>query len=174
MAPRLAFLASDRPEANAAREALAARYGEVPEEAADVVVALGGDGFMLETLHRNLPSRRPIYGMNRGSVGFLMNDYDEAGLLERIAAAEQAVIHPLLMHARDAAGAEHAGARDQRGLAAAPDLPDRQAAHPDRRQGAHGRADLRRRPGLDPGRLDRLQSLRPRPDHPAVAARCWR
>ena len=62
-----------------------------------MVVALGGDGFMLETLHRNLASRRPIYGMNRGSVGFLMNDYDEDGLLERIAAAEQAVIHPLVM-----------------------------------------------------------------------------
>jgi len=107
MAPRLAFLAADRPEANAARAALIARYGEVPEEAADVVVALGGDGFMLETLHRNLPSRRPIYGMNRGSVGFLMNNYDEAGLLERIAAAEQAVIHPLMMRARDMAGAVH-------------------------------------------------------------------
>ena len=107
MAPRLAFLAADRPEANAARDALVRRYGEAPEEEADVVVALGGDGFMLETLHRNLPSRRPVYGMNRGSVGFLMNSYDEAGLLERIAAAEQAVIHPLMMHARDAAGAIH-------------------------------------------------------------------
>ena len=87
MAPRLAFLAADRPEANAARDALVRRYGESPEEQADVVVALGGDGFMLETLHRNLPSRRPVYGMNRGSVGFLMNSYDEGGLLERIAAA---------------------------------------------------------------------------------------
>ena len=107
MAPRLAFLAADRPEANAARDALVRRYGESPEEEADVVVALGGDGFMLETLHRNLPSRRPVYGMNRGSVGFLMNTYDEAGLLERLAAAEKAVIHPLMMRARDAAGALH-------------------------------------------------------------------
>lgn len=107
MAPRLAFLAADRPEANAARAVLIARYGEVPEETADVVVALGGDGFMLETLHRNLPSRRPVYGMNRGSVGFLMNNFDEAGLLDRIAAAEQAVIHPLMMHALDMAGAKH-------------------------------------------------------------------
>jgi len=103
-APRLAFHASDRPEAQAARAALAGRYGEVSEEEADVVVALGGDGFMLEMLHRNLASRRPIYGMNRGSVGFLMNDYDEAGLLERIRAAEKAVIHPLVMSTRDAAG----------------------------------------------------------------------
>jgi NAD+ kinase len=107
MAPRLAFLAADRPEAIAARDALAQRYGASPENEADVVVALGGDGFMLETLHRNLPSQRPVYGMNRGSVGFLMNTYDEAGLLERIAAAEKAVIHPLTMHARDAAGVRH-------------------------------------------------------------------
>jgi len=107
MALRLAFLASDRPEAQAARAALASRYGEAAENDADVVVALGGDGFMLETLHRALASRRPVYGMNRGSVGFLMNDYDESGLLERIAAAEKAVIHPLMMRARDAAGAIH-------------------------------------------------------------------
>ena len=107
MAPRLAFLASDRPEAVAARAALAARYGESPAAEADVLVALGGDGFMLETLRRNLAGRRPIYGMNRGSVGFLMNDYAEEGLFDRIAAAEKAVIHPLVMTARDAAGARH-------------------------------------------------------------------
>jgi NAD+ kinase len=107
MALRLAFLASDRPEARAARAALASRYGEAAESDADVIVALGGDGFMLETLHRALASRRPVYGMNRGSVGFLMNEYDESGLLERIAAAEKAVIHPLAMRARDAAGAVH-------------------------------------------------------------------
>ena len=85
------------------------RYGDVAEDAADVVVVLGGDGFMLETLHRNLAARRPIYGMNRGSVGFLMNDYGEEGLIERIAAAEQAIIHPLSMTAIDVAGAEHRG-----------------------------------------------------------------
>ena len=72
-----------------------------------MVVALGGDGFMLEVLHRNLVTRRPIYGMNRGSVGFLMNDYHEDRLAERIGAAEQAVIHPLSMSATDAAGARH-------------------------------------------------------------------
>jgi NAD+ kinase len=104
MAPRLAFLASDRPEAQAARVALAARYGEVAPAEADVVVALGGDGHMLETLRRSLPAQRPIYGMNRGSVGFLMNDYAEEGLLERIAAAEKAVIHPLTMRTQSAAG----------------------------------------------------------------------
>jgi NAD+ kinase len=103
-AARLAFLAADRPEANAAREALAERYGDIPVEQADVLVALGGDGFMLETLRRALPSRKPVYGMNRGSVGFLMNDYAEENLLERIAGAERAVIYPLVMTTRDAAG----------------------------------------------------------------------
>ncbi|MEP6968472.1 MAG: NAD kinase, partial [Pseudomonadota bacterium] len=105
--PRLAFVASDRPEAMEARSRLAALHGDLPEEAADVVVALGGDGFMLEVLHRNLATRRPIYGMNRGSVGFLMNDYGEADLAARVAAAEPAIIHPLSMVAVDAAGAEH-------------------------------------------------------------------
>jgi NAD+ kinase len=107
MAPRLAFLASDRPEAMAARTALAARYGESSQADADVLVALGGDGFMLETLRHDLDGPRPVYGMNRGSVGFLMNDYAEEGLLERIAAAEKAVIHPLVMTARDADGKRH-------------------------------------------------------------------
>ena len=106
-APKLAFIASDRPEAQDAKARLAHRYGNTPEEAADVVVALGGDGFMLEILHRNLASRRPIDGMNRGSVGFLMTDYREEGLVERIAAAEQAVIHPLRMTALDRAGRSH-------------------------------------------------------------------
>lgn len=104
---RLAFAASERPEAQDARARLSARYGEVPADAAQVIVALGGDGFMLETLHRNMAKPRPIYGMNRGSVGFLMNEYSEDDLLERINAAEKAVIHPLRMTARDADGAEH-------------------------------------------------------------------
>jgi len=105
--PRLAFVASDRPEALEARRRLSALYGDAPEEEADAVVALGGDGFMLEVLHRNLATRRPIYGMNRGSVGFLMNDYSEADLIDRIAAAEQALIHPLSMTAVDGFGGTH-------------------------------------------------------------------
>jgi NAD+ kinase len=102
--PRLAFVASDRPEAKEALIRLEQLYGAAPEAEADVIVALGGDGFMLETLHRTLPSAKPIYGMNRGSVGFLMNDYKEEGLLDRIRAAELAVIHPLSMKAVDGAG----------------------------------------------------------------------
>ncbi|WP_295187243.1 NAD kinase [uncultured Brevundimonas sp.] len=107
--PRFAFVASDRPEAQAARKALIARYGAVPEDEADVIVALGGDGQMLETLHGNLRQRTPVYGMNRGSVGFLMNDYDENGLLERIATAERTVIHPLQMDAWTESGEVHTG-----------------------------------------------------------------
>jgi NAD+ kinase len=104
---RLAFVASTLPEAQATRARLAARYGGVGPSDAEVIVALGGDGFMLETLHANLGSDRPIYGMNQGSLGFLMNDYNEEGLLERINAAERAVIHPLVMQAIDCAGVEH-------------------------------------------------------------------
>jgi NAD+ kinase len=107
--PRIAFCASDRPEAQAARERLTALYGSVPSGEANVIVALGGDGFMLETLHENLTSKTPVYGMNRGSVGFLMNDYDEDGLVERIAAAGRAVIHPLQMDAWTENGAVRTG-----------------------------------------------------------------
>ena len=105
--PRLAFVASDRPEAQAALASLTLRYGAASPEEADVLIALGGDGMMLETLHRSLPSAKPIYGMNRGSVGFLMNDYHEDGLVERVAAAEKALIHPLSMTAVDVRGAKH-------------------------------------------------------------------
>ena len=105
--PRLAFLASERPEAQKARKRLIKLYGDAAEDQADVVVALGGDGFMLETLHRTLPAARPIYGMNRGSLGFLMNDYREADLIERIQAAEKAEIRPLAMTAVTVDGVEH-------------------------------------------------------------------
>ena len=101
---RLAFCAADRPEAEGALIRLIDRYGQAPEAEADVIVALGGDGFMLETMHRTLRIKRPIYGMNFGSVGFLMNDYAEAGLIERIAQAEHAILHPLSMTALNRSG----------------------------------------------------------------------
>ena len=104
---RIAFTASERPEAQEGRARLAQRYGDAPVAEADVIVALGGDGFMLETFHAHLACGLPVYGMNRGSVGFLMNDYSEYGLLERIAAAEKATIHPLRMTATDVAGTTH-------------------------------------------------------------------
>jgi NAD+ kinase len=106
-APRFAFVASERPEAQQARERLTGMYGSAPLAEADLIVALGGDGFMLETLHEHMGAGLPIYGMNRGSVGFLMNEYDEADLLQRINAAERSVIHPLRMTATDAAGHVH-------------------------------------------------------------------
>jgi NAD+ kinase len=96
---RLAFVASDRPEAIEARTRLAFRYGDPPPEEADVIVALGGDGFMLETLHAFMDVEKPIFGMNRGTVGFLMNDYGENLLVERINEARATVIHPLAMTA---------------------------------------------------------------------------
>jgi NAD+ kinase len=91
-------------EAEDAARALRERYGEAGAEACDIVVALGGDGFMLQTLHAFTAAGKPIYGMNRGTVGFLMNEYHEADLLERLAAAEKAVIHPLKMTAHTASG----------------------------------------------------------------------
>ena len=105
--PRLAFCASDRPEAQEARDELVALYGDCSLEDAQIIVALGGDGFMLETLHRTLRAPRPIYGMNRGSVGFLMNDFEPKGLVDRIRGAERAVIHPLSMTAIDARRRNH-------------------------------------------------------------------
>jgi NAD+ kinase len=104
---RLTFKASDRPEALEAMERLRARYGDVGDDSAQVIVALGGDGFMLETLHDTLARQTPIYGMNRGSVGFLMNEYSEDDLLARINAAERAVIHPLAMVAIDSNRKQH-------------------------------------------------------------------
>src|SRR5215469_11041385 len=103
----IAFVASDVPAAQQARRRLVKRYGDARPETADVVVALGGDGLMLATLQRFMNSGKPIYGMHRGTVGFLMNEFVEAGLVERLAAAEVSVIHPLLMRARDAAGRTH-------------------------------------------------------------------
>ncbi len=103
---KLAFLASGTPEAEESRQRLVAKYGDCPPEEADCIVALGGDGLMLRTLHRFLGAKKPIYGMNRGSVGFLMNEYRETGLRKRIAAAKPSIVHPLLMHAVDAHGGE--------------------------------------------------------------------
>lgn len=105
----ITFVASDRPEAEAARIRLSERYGSVPAAEAQVIVALGGDGFMLETLHNNLQLRTPVYGMNRGSVGFLMNDYEEDDLLDRLAQADRTVLHPLQMDAWVESGQVHSG-----------------------------------------------------------------
>ncbi len=102
--PTFAFVASDTPEAQDARTRLEQRYGSTDVEEAGIIVALGGDGLMLETLHRFMSHGQPIYGMNCGTVGFLMNQYQEEDLPERLAAAEQATLHPLRMEARCADG----------------------------------------------------------------------
>lgn len=101
---RIAFLASNAPAAQDALALLTGRHGQVAPEAADIVVALGGDGFMLQTLHETEPLGLPVYGMNCGTVGFLMNAYDIEGLPERLAAAEETVINPLEMRATTADG----------------------------------------------------------------------
>ncbi len=99
------FAAAPGESAQAALAELVALYGQAPRTRADVIVALGGDGFMLHCLHGN--SGLPVYGMNRGSVGFLMNDFAVENLPERLAAAEEAVINPLAMRAETADGRLH-------------------------------------------------------------------
>ncbi|MBP2487002.1 NAD kinase [Rhizobium leguminosarum] len=100
----LSFLASPTTEALAAREELIRIYGDVPADEADVIVALGGDGFMLQTLHSTMNSGKLVYGMNRGSVGFLMNDYRTDKLQERICVAVENVFRPLQMTTANADG----------------------------------------------------------------------
>mgnify|MGYP001438995290 CR=1 FL=1 len=86
---RIAFVAAPTPDAAEARVRLARLYGNVPVEDADVIVALGGDGMMLHTVHDLMDGDTPIFGMNRGSVGFLMNEYSEEGLVQRLEKAHR-------------------------------------------------------------------------------------
>ena len=101
---KFAFVSSDAEDARAAAAALSARYGDNPVAEADVVVALGGDGFLLQTLRETMSTGKLVYGMNRGTIGFLMNAFREAGLPERIAAAEPETIRPLEMEAETQTG----------------------------------------------------------------------
>jgi NAD+ kinase len=101
---RLAFVSSETAEAEAARRDLVERYGDVPPGEADVIIALGGDGMMLHALRTFMNSDTPIYGMNRGSVGFLMNEYRADQLRERLALSVVTAIHPLKMTAVNAFG----------------------------------------------------------------------
>ncbi|WP_347266030.1 NAD kinase [Paracoccus sp. (in: a-proteobacteria)] len=102
---KLHFIASSTETALTAAAALSERYGQVPIREAEVIVALGGDGLMLSVMHQN--RGLPVYGMNRGTIGFLMNAYDEEDLPGRIAAAEETVTNPLAMTAATADGHEH-------------------------------------------------------------------
>ncbi len=104
---RIAFVASDTDAAHRAAKTLRARYGLVEHQEADVIVALGGDGFMLETLHAVMERDIPVYGMNRGSVGFLMNEYGSKSLEDRLERSVESRIHPLQMTATDTGGAQY-------------------------------------------------------------------
>jgi NAD+ kinase len=95
----ISFVAADTEVAQAANQRLSTLYGNHSPEQANVIVALGGDGLMLETLHRFLDCQVPVFGMNCGSVGFLMNEYQEIGLHERLSRAETFILHPLSMNA---------------------------------------------------------------------------
>src|SRR5215471_2045673 len=104
---RIAFVASAGAEAQAALAELTDLYGNCDPDQADVVVALGGDGLMLQTLHQHMRTGKPIYGMHRGTVGFLMNEFSTHDLQTRLAAARESLIHPLLMRATDVHGKVH-------------------------------------------------------------------
>src|SRR5215218_2224449 len=104
---RIAFVASAGVEAQAALTQLTELYGNHPADDADVVVALGGDGLMLQTLHAHMRSGKPIYGMHRGTVGFLMNEFSTHDLQPRLAAARESLINPLKMRATDIRGQVH-------------------------------------------------------------------
>lgn len=97
---KIAFVAAETEAAQAALRRLLDRYPHVPPEEAELIVALGGDGFMLETLHRWIDRKVPIYGMNRGTVGFLMNAFREHGLMDRLHRADHVKLHPLRMNAK--------------------------------------------------------------------------
>ena len=107
MGKQIAFVASDAEIAQQSLLALSKRYGNVSVESADVIVALGGDGFMLQTLHATQNNPAPVYGMNRGTVGFLMNEFSVDDLSDRLEIAEEEIIHPLAMTAITVDGSVH-------------------------------------------------------------------
>jgi NAD+ kinase len=104
---RIAFLASTVKLAQSARNTFVRQFGDCDSSEADVIVALGGDGFMLQTLHLTQHLNVPVYGMNRGTVGFLMNEFSQDNLEQRLSATEEAVINPLRMRATCTDGSQH-------------------------------------------------------------------
>ncbi|MEM7426921.1 MAG: NAD kinase [Pseudomonadota bacterium] len=106
-AQAISFIASDAPEAQEALEEFSRRFDAVAAEEADVIVAFGGDGFMLQAMHSFVSSGKAIYGMNRGSVGFLMNEFSPENLMRRLGRAGLTEVHPLEMRATGANGDEH-------------------------------------------------------------------
>ncbi|MDP4033828.1 MAG: NAD kinase [Pseudorhodobacter sp.] len=104
---RIRFTASSAPEATAALAQMIEIYGQASASEAEVIVALGGDGFMLQTLHESHGLGLPVYGMNCGTVGFLMNSFSAEGLPERLHNALEEVINPLAMRAETTSGQRH-------------------------------------------------------------------
>jgi len=104
---KIAIISSTGEEALKAKKELEGLYETVTEAKADIIVALGGDGFMLETLHRFIPDCKPIFGMNRGTIGFLLKEYRPEGMLERLSAAKLEILHPLKMTAKTLDGKSH-------------------------------------------------------------------
>ena len=104
---KLHFVASTHPESTNRLDALSQQYGQHSVEEAEVIVVLGGDGQMLHTMRESISHGKPLFGMNCGRVGFLMNDFSDADLLERIKTAETAPLHPLRLHAADVSGVTH-------------------------------------------------------------------
>lgn len=104
---KVAFVSSDTPQANAAAKTFQEQFGDVALHDAEIIVALGGDGLMLQTLHKVMNRNIPVYGMNYGSVGFLMNEFNDDDLLDRLAAAQPTNIFPLSMRVKDTAGKIH-------------------------------------------------------------------
>jgi len=102
--PAIAFVASKTGEAQAALAVLRGRYQEAALDKAEIIVALGGDGFMLRTLHRHMAVNRPVYGMKLGTVGFLMNQFHADNLVERLARAQPTTLKPLVMQAVSESG----------------------------------------------------------------------
>lgn len=105
---KIFFFASHKPKAQKALETMTRKYGQAAPEKADAVVVLGGDGAMLRALHATINRKAPIYGMNLGTLGFLLNDYRRDDLKERIRKARKIVIHPLIMEALTQDGKVHA------------------------------------------------------------------
>ena len=161
---RIAFVASAGAEAQQALAQLTEMYGNHDPASADVVVALGGDGLMLQTLHQHMHSGKPIYGMHRGTVGFLMNEFSTHDLHSRLAAARESVIHPLLTRATDVHGEVHLHhAINEVALFRQTHQAARLQIMIDERERGGG-VDRRRHPGGDAGGIDRLQSLGARAD----------
>ena len=104
---KIHFYAGDTPRAQEGENSLVKRYGNTPLDKADIVVALGGDGLMLRALHDSFEHKKPVFGMNRGSVGFLLNEYREDGLMERLQKAQTVRINPLRMRAKARNGQTH-------------------------------------------------------------------